>query len=203
MHRKLGAVLVGSCFSVFGSGYHAKCCLYKLENGKKCNQKKAEATKTDSLAFFEHRTLSFRQSLSHSWNDDIQTPDQLLVFLFRVLLHYGTNPNTPFIVTETTFSELRDKTKDELEVMLVHLQKRFLMEYPDGKGIKCFYSGIEVVPLTHAGFTMLSFDQGNPTLKSDEPGQTWLLSAWGMNRYKHDMSVSPGSDPTLCKSRYY
>jgi hypothetical protein len=91
-------------------------------------------------------------------------------------------------VTETTFSELRDKTKDDLEVMSVHLQKQFLVEYLDGKGISCFYSGIEVVPLTHAGFTMFSFDQGNPTLKTDDPGQTWLLSAWGMKKYKNAMS---------------
>ena len=112
----------------------------------KNRQKRDVATKTDSLAFFERRTKSFRESLSHSWNDDILTPDQSLVFLFRVLLHYGTNPNNPFVVTETTFSELRDKTKDEPEVMLVHLQKQFLVEYPDGKGIKCFYSGIDLVP---------------------------------------------------------
>ncbi len=52
----------------------------------------------------------------------------------------------------------------------------------------CFYSGIEGVPLTHTGFTMYSLDKGNPTLKLDAPGQTWLLSAWGMNRYKGGMS---------------
>jgi hypothetical protein len=72
--------------------------------------------------------------------------------------------------------------------MLVHLQKGFLVEFLDGKGISCFYSGIEVVPLTHAGFAMLSFDQENQTLKSDDPGKTWLLSAWGMNRHKGGMS---------------
>ena len=105
-----------------------------------------------------------------------------------LLIHYATNPKTPFIVMETTFSELRDKTEDELEAMLVHLQKQFLVKFLDGKGITCFYSGIEVVPLTHAGFAMLSFDQGNPTLKSNDPGQTWLLSAWGMNKYKGGMS---------------
>ena len=35
---------------------------------------------------------------------------------------------------------------------------------------------------------MLSFDQGNPSLKSDSPGQTWIISAWFMNKYKNDMS---------------
>ena len=35
---------------------------------------------------------------------------------------------------------------------------------------------------------MYSLDKGNPTLKLDAPGQTWLLSAWGMNRYKGGMS---------------
>jgi hypothetical protein len=72
--------------------------------------------------------------------------------------------------------------------MLVHLQKRFIKKFSDGKGITCFYSGLEVVPLTHAGFTMLSFHQGNPTLKSDDPGQTWLISAWFMNKFKGGMS---------------
>jgi len=72
--------------------------------------------------------------------------------------------------------------------MLEVLKKQFLKVFPDGKGIKCFYSGLEVVPLTHAGDTMLSFDQGNPTLKSDDPGQTWVISTWLMNKYKNDMS---------------
>jgi len=82
----------------------------------------------------------------HSWKDDTPTKAQSSVFLFQVLIHYVANPNTPFVVAETTFSELRDKTEDELEVMLVHLQKQFLMEFLDGKGITCFYSGIVVVP---------------------------------------------------------
>jgi hypothetical protein len=35
---------------------------------------------------------------------------------------------------------------------------------------------------------MLSFDQGNPTLKSDDPGQTWRITTWFMNCYKGGMS---------------
>ncbi len=52
--------------------------------------------------------------------------------MLRVLIHYATNPDTPFVVTEMTFLDLRDKTKDE-EVMSVHLQKRFLVKFLDGK----------------------------------------------------------------------
>jgi hypothetical protein len=89
-----------------------------------------------------------------------------------VLFHYAANRNTPFIVAETTFLDLRNKTEDELKPMLEHLQKQFIVEF-----LSCFYSGLEVVPLTYTGFSMLSFDQGNPTLKLDDPGQTWLLSA--------------------------
>jgi hypothetical protein len=64
-------------------------------------------------------------------------------------------------VTESSFSDLRDKTKDELEDMLEVPKKRFIKEFPNGKGITCFYSGLEVVPLTHAGSAMLlSFNQG-------------------------------------------
>jgi len=35
---------------------------------------------------------------------------------------------------------------------------------------------------------MLSFDQGNPTLKSDDPGQTWQITTWFINCYKGGMS---------------
>ena len=91
------------------------------------------------------------------------------VFMLQVVINQATNPDTPFVVTETSFSDLRDKTEDELEDMLEVLKKRFIKVFPDGKGITCFYSGPEVVPLTHAESAMLSFDQGNPTLKSDDP----------------------------------
>jgi hypothetical protein len=105
-----------------------------------------------------------------------------------VVINQARNPDTPFVVTETTFSDLRSKTEDELEAMLEVLKKQFIKVFPDGKGITCFYSGLEVVPLTHAGHKMLSFDQGNPSLKSDAPGQTWIISSWFMNKYKNNMS---------------
>jgi hypothetical protein len=146
-------------------------------------QRRAEVTSTEYFAFFRARTNSFRESTSHSWNNT-PTPAQSEVFMLHVVIYYATNPDTPFVVTETSFSDLRDKTEDELEAMLEVLKKRFIEVFPDGKGITCFYSGLEVVPLTHAGSAMLSFDQGNPTLKSDDPGQTWLISTWFMNKYK-------------------
>jgi intein-encoded DNA endonuclease-like protein len=66
-----------------------------------------------------------------------------------------------FVVTESSFSDLRDKTnKDELEDMLEVLKKRFIKEFPNGKGITWFHSRLEVVPLTHARSAMLSFNQG-------------------------------------------
>ena len=73
--------------------------------------------------------------------------------MLQVVIYHATNPDTPFVVTETSFSDLIDKTEDELEAMLEVLKKRFIKVFPDGKGITCFYSGLEVVPLTHAGFT--------------------------------------------------
>jgi len=96
--------------------------------------------------------------------------------LLQVVIYHATNPDTPFVVTETSFSNLRDKTEDELEDMLEVLKKQFIKEFPNGKGITRFYSGLEVVPLTHTGSAMLSFDQGNPTLKPDDPGQTWQIT---------------------------
>jgi hypothetical protein len=101
-------------------------------------------------------------SLKH-WNKK-PAPAQSKVFMFQVAIFHATNPDTPFVVTATSFSDLRDKTEDELEAMLEVIEKRFIKKFPNGKGITCFYSGLEVVPLFHAGFTMLSFDQGTRML---------------------------------------
>jgi hypothetical protein len=161
--------------------------LYQSKLGKINAQRMAEVTSTEYFAFLYERTASFRLSSSHSWNNT-PTPAQSEVFMLQVVIYHATNPDTPFVVTETSFSDLIDKTEDELEAMLEVLKKRFIKVFPDGKGITCFYSGLEVVPLTHAGDTMFSFDQGNPTLKSDNPGQTWLISTWFMNKYKGGMS---------------
>jgi hypothetical protein len=108
--------------------------------------------------------------------------------MLQVVIYQATHPDTPFLVTETSFSDLRIKTEKELKAIHEVLKKQFVKLFPDGKGITCFYSGLEVVPLTHAGDKMLSFDQGNPSLKSDDPGQTWIISTWFMNKYKYDMS---------------
>ena len=51
----------------------------------------------------------------------------MVVYMFQVLFHYAKNPNTLFVVAETTFLDLRNKTEDELEVMLIHLQKQFIV----------------------------------------------------------------------------
>jgi hypothetical protein len=161
--------------------------LYKSSNARITEQKRAEVSSTDYFAFFEKRTNSFISSSSHSWNNT-PTPAQSEVFMLQVVIEHATNPDTPYIVTETSFSDLRDKTDVDLEAILEVLKKRFVKLFPDGKGITCFYSGLEVVPLTHAGSAMLSFDQGNPTLKSDDPGQTWIISTWFMNCYKGGMS---------------
>ena len=144
-------------------------------------------TLTDYFAFFKVRTASFISSSSHNWNDK-PTPTQPVVFLLQVMIYHATNPDTLFIVTETSFSDLRDKTEDELEDMLEVLKKQFIKEFPNGKGITCFYSGLEVVPLTHTGSAMFSFNQVNPILKSDDPGQTWQITTWFMNCYKGGMS---------------
>jgi hypothetical protein len=187
-HKNFGAVLKGGCFSVLKkSGNRTASCLYKSSNARITEQKRAEVSSTDYFAFFEKRTNSFISSSSHSWNNT-PTPAQSEVFMLQVVIEHATNPDTPYIVTETSFSDLRDKTDVDLEAILEVLKKRFVKLFPDGKGITCFYSGLEVVPLTHAGSAMLSFDQGNPTLKSDDPGQTWIISTWFMNCYKGGMS---------------
>ena len=187
MHKKWGDVLKGECFSLFKNGLRTSTCLHKLNQDKITAQRMAKVTSTDSFAFFKARTASFLNSTLHSWNNKPSTA-QLEVFMLQVVIYQATNPDTPFVVTETSFSDLRNKNEDELEAMLEVLTKRFTKEFPDGKGITSFFSGLEVVPLTHTGDTMLSFHQGIPTLKLDDPGQTWLISSWFMNKYKGGMS---------------
>jgi len=182
-HKMMGDVLKGECFSLFKNGLRTSSCLYKSKHGKINTQRRTALTSTKHFAFFKERTASFIASSSHSWNDT-PTSAQSEVFMLQVVIYHATNPDTLFVVTETSFSDLRVKTEDELEAMLEVLKKRFIEVFPDGKGITCFYSGLEVVPLTYAGVIMLSFDQGNPTLKSDDPGQTWLISTRFMNKYK-------------------
>jgi hypothetical protein len=70
----------------------------------------------------------------------------MVVFMFQVLFHYATNPNTLFVVAETTFLDLRNKTEDKLKTMLEHLQKLFIVELPDGTGISCFIPGLKLFP---------------------------------------------------------
>jgi hypothetical protein len=99
----------------------------------------------------------------------------MVVFMFQVLFHYAKNPNTLFVVAETTFLDLRNKTEDKLKTMPEYLQKLFIVEFPDGKGISCFYSGLEVVPFTNAGFSILFFNQAKEIqpcnrMTQDRPG---------------------------------
>ena len=170
LHKSMGDVLKGGCISLFKNGLRTSSCLSKLRIAKVNGQgRRAEVTSTDNFAFFEARTASFINSTLHSWNNT-PSPAQSEVFMLQVVIYQATNPDTPFVVTETSFSDLRSKTEYELEAMLEVLKKRFFKVFPDGKGITCFYSGLEVVPLTHAGFTMLSFTQENPILNQDRPG---------------------------------
>ena len=103
------------------------------------------SVKVDSFTFFEERSDTVRTSTSHSWKDT-PTMAQLVVFMFQVLYHYATNPNTPFDVDEMTFLDSRNKTKDELEVMLAHLQKQFIVDFPDGKESHVSFWGLKLFP---------------------------------------------------------
>jgi len=71
---------------------------------------------------------------------------QLVIFMFQVLFHYAINFNTPFVVAVTTFSELRDKTEDELEVIgcafrrnppeSAGIRRNLCKKGPSGKNVK-------------------------------------------------------------------
>jgi hypothetical protein len=95
------------------------------------------------------------------------------------------NPNTPFEVTSTTFSDIREHDNDELEEM-----KESLLKNLDFLVLCCWYT--EEMPTigSHGGLSMLSIDQGNPSLRSDAVGQRWYICTWWSNRYKLNMRLN-------------
>jgi hypothetical protein len=143
-HKNFGAVLKGGCFSVLKkSGNRTASCLYKSNLRIINSQRRTEVTSTDYFTFFKARTASFRESTS--WNEK-PTPAELEVFMLQVVIYHATNPDTLFVVTKTSFSDLRDKTEDEIEDMLEVLKKRFIEEFPNGKGINVSILGLKLFP---------------------------------------------------------
>jgi hypothetical protein len=134
-HKSMGDVLTGECFSLFKkNGLHTSICLSKSKIDRIYSRRRAEVTSTDSIAFFQARTNSFLNSHSHSWNNK-PTPAESEVFMLQVVIYQATHPDTPFLVTETSFSDLRIKTEKELKAIHEVLKKQFIKLFPDGKGI--------------------------------------------------------------------
>ena len=98
-------------------------------------------------------------------------------------MHYIEKSNTPFKVTQTTFSDLRNMDENALKSMKESLLKRV-----DISALRCWYMDEKLIMGTCAGFNMFSIDQGNPSLVSDKEEQTWYISTWGMNMYKNEMT---------------
>ena len=116
-HRTIGDVLKGECFSIFKNGDRTKSCLYKSRGDKNSTRKVAEVTSTKNFAFFKARTASFMSSTLHSWNNT-PTPKQSEVFLLQVVINQARNPDTPFIVTETSSQTLEARLRMNLKPCL-------------------------------------------------------------------------------------
>ncbi len=43
--------------------------------------------------------------------------------------------------------------------------------------------------LSFSGSNMFSIDQGNPSMNSDDHGQTWYVCSWGISRLKGNAST--------------
>jgi hypothetical protein len=97
-------------------------------------------------------------------------------------LNYIEKPDTPLVVSQTTFSKLRKLDKDACES-----KKESLLKRVDFSALRCWYTSEMLSLVACGGFNMLSVDQGIPNLFSEKEEQTRYISTWGMNSYKKAM----------------
>lgn len=152
-------------------------------------KQKAATRKIDPLAFLDEIAKNFKRSKTHCWNNDEKpTTVQSTIFVLKLIIFYAKNPKTPFIVSNSTFYNLTKTPVSELRAIKECMSKKFLVAFSEGKGIKCWYSGKELMFQRFSGLNMLSIDQGDPSMKSDDHGQTWYVCSWGINRLKGNAS---------------
>jgi hypothetical protein len=89
--------------------------------------------------FIKKVANSFVYRGSHDWNEMPRTVESE-IFIYNLLRHYCTQENTPFVVSSTTFSELRNKNQDDLKAVRGKFYRNFL----NGEGFKCSFSHIEL-----------------------------------------------------------
>ena len=132
----------------------------------------------DLLSFVKLKAQSFVDSNTHSWN---VKPSRLqaLVFILKLVEWYIANPDTRFVVSGTTFSDLR-KLEDNTLVRM----KELLMKNLDFSELRCWYTDDKLTLVSCSGSNMLLIDQGNPTLGADEEGQKWHKTTWFFNSFK-------------------
>jgi hypothetical protein len=108
-YKALLAVFPAICFLVTTKGMCYKYCIKKSMS----QAKYLALTRVDARTFIHQRANTFVHLSSHHWNVK-PTDSQAIIFLLQLIIHYIANPNIPFKVTQTTFSELRNMDKIEL-----------------------------------------------------------------------------------------
>jgi hypothetical protein len=90
---------------------------------------------------------------------------------------------------EINFLQPKKTPVSELQAIKKNMWKKILKDFPEGKGIKCWYTGKELLLKSCSGLNMLSIDQGDSSMKSDDQGQTWYVCSWGINWLKGSAST--------------
>ena len=164
---KIGSCFLSTCFKLNKKkkGTRSKKCIWGQERCVKYDTRKAATRIIDPLSFLGEVAKNFRISRTHCWKkNEKPTILQLTVLVLKLITFNANHPKTPFTVSKSTFSNLKKTPVSELQAIEKCISKKFLNDFSEGKGIKCWYTGKELVLQSCSGFNKLSIDQGETRL---------------------------------------
>ena len=127
-------------------------------------KKTSDMQKVDLLSFLKLRAQSFVHSISHKWNIKPSCP-QALVFILQLAEWYIVNPDTPFVVSRTTFSDLRKLDDNTLKWM-----KALKMKNLNFSKLRCWYTDDKLMLVSCSG--QYAFDQSRKSHFGSGRGRT-------------------------------